>query len=130
MANEQLPTIGGGYGRSVRKTYSIGSGSASAAAGVDFGRAYAFYAIECENASGIASGSTMSLRAGGVPGAVMLDVWGAAGKWASPALPTGGTFRLLVDEVGFAQVVQPILSAACTSGFNLYLYGYDNGAQL
>lgn len=129
MANEKLPAIGGGYGRSERKTYLIASGAVSAA-GVDFGRAYAFVAIECENASGIASATTMSLQAGGANGAALLDVWGAAGKWASPALPTGGGFRLLVDEVGFAQVVRPVLSAACTSGFNLYLYGYDNGGQL
>lgn len=127
---QRIPDIKEGYGRSARHTFTIGSGAdGSAVDAIDLGRNYAFIVIECEDASGIDSATTLALAAGDEADATLLDVWASTGKWASPTLPTSGTFRLVVDEAAFAQLVRVVLSKVSIDDVVLYIYGFDPSIQ-
>jgi hypothetical protein len=124
MASEVENNVG--FGRSDAKVYTIPSGATSTER-VDLGRNYAFIVITCEDASNIASDTTMSFAVSPELEIPLLTVLtkDTAEAFVTENLPTSGTFYLMVPNVFGARFVQPILGTVTDGIVVLKVWGFD-----
>lgn len=109
-----------GLGRSDSQLFTIPSGAnGSAVTPLDFGRGHTSYIIKCADASKIPATTTLSVKVSYDDADAEVDLFvqnGGTAKFATPNLPTSGTFGFQLLHAYGAQKLRFILSNNATGG--------------
>lgn len=125
MASEVADNVG--FGRSDVKSYVLSTGQTSTER-IDLDRPYAFIVLFCEDASNIASTTTLSLKVSPEQGIPLLDVYeqnDLSTLWSTGNLPTSGTFYVMCTHAFGVRFVQPVLDTATDGEVTIKVLGYD-----